>query len=267
MWKPLHNTHVMRTCTALLPRCTPTPNARPLGVDAHSPYSLTPPRNQTCCCSIAVDDLVVAKSGLGAFRPVAKASASALAKVPAGIPVEYAGLIGAPCKAAGLLKGLKAGDVVVQSGADTLVGQSVVQMAKAAGITTISIVPSCPDQESVINILQTLGGDIVVPEQYALTWRFTRLLSDVPAPALAINYIASSTPEVPAAGTKPSKLRALVESASPDELTKIKVAMLTAKIASTTVTYGEADAYGDETAAEVSFVCVEICYAREGGSR
>merc|ERR1740130_1137758 len=66
---------------------------------------------------IAVDDLVVAKSGLGAFRPVAKASASALAKVPAGIPVEYAGLIGAPCKAAGLLKGLKAGDVVVQSGA------------------------------------------------------------------------------------------------------------------------------------------------------
>lgn len=203
-----------------------------------------------------MDDLVVAKSGLGAFRPVAKASASALAKVPAGIPVEYAGLIGAPCKAAGLLKGLKAGDVVVQSGADTLVGQSVVQMAKAAGITTISIVPSCPDQETVINILQTLGGDIVVPEQYALTWRFTRLLSDVPAPALAINYVASSTPEVPAAGTKPSKLRALVESASPDDLTKIKVAMLTAKMASTTVTYGEADAYGDETAAEVSFVCV-----------
>ena len=77
---------------------------------------------------------------------MAKAKESALAKVPAGIPVEYAGLSGAPCKAAGLLTGLKAGDVVVQSGADTLVGQSVVQMAKAKGITSVSIVPSCPDQ-------------------------------------------------------------------------------------------------------------------------
>ena len=67
----------------------------------------------------------------------------------------------------------------------------------------------------------------MVPEQYALSWRFTRLLSDVPAPALAINYIASSTPEVPAAKTSASKLRALVEETSADDLTKIKVGRAT----------------------------------------
>ena len=93
--------------------------------------------------------MVVLKSGVGAFRPVAKAKAASVVKIPANVPVEFAGLIGAPCTAAQLLKGLKAGDVLVQSGADTLVGQSVIQMAKSEGIKTISIVPSCPDQEEV----------------------------------------------------------------------------------------------------------------------
>ena len=41
----------------------------------------------------------------------------------------------------------------------------------------------------MVDLLKCLGGDIVVPQHYALTWRFPELVGDLPKPALAINFV------------------------------------------------------------------------------
>ena len=65
-----------------------------------------------------------------------------------------------------------------QSGADTLVGQSVVQMAKAAGITTVSIVPSCPDQETMISLLQVSSNLTQAFKLFVGRSKFTRYATE-----------------------------------------------------------------------------------------
>jgi NADPH:quinone reductase-like Zn-dependent oxidoreductase len=194
---------------------------------------------------LSVDDLVVAKAPLGAFREVAKVPAASLAKVPSTVPVEYAGVLGAPCTAAKLLEGVAAGSVVVQSGAETLVGQAVVQIAKAKGIRVVSIVSTNPDEEEVVDLLKAIGGaaDIVVPDHYAVSWRFKALLSDVPAPSLAIHYAAPLEDESLAGaaegkGATISSLKTVVEKASPEDLTKLKITSMLKSMAGKSVTYG-----------------------------
>ena len=75
--------------------------------------------------------------------------AGSVVKVPQGVPAVYAGVLAAPVTAARLLAGVSAGEVVVQSGACSLVGQAVVQLAKAKGIVTVNVVQGGTDEEEV----------------------------------------------------------------------------------------------------------------------
>ena len=190
---------------------------------------------------LAVDDVVVATKPLGAYRSVAKIPAASVLKVPAPVPAEYAGLLGAPCTAAKLLEGVTAGEVVVQSGAETLVGQAVVQIAKAKGIRVVSIVTSQPDEVEIIDLLKSIGGaeNIVVPDHYALSWRFQELISDVSAPSLCIHYTAPLDDDSLSGATtgSVSSLKAVVEKASAEDLTKLKVTSLLNKLCDKSVTY------------------------------
>ena len=54
---------------------------------------------------------------------------------------------------------------MVQSGACSLVGQAVVQLARAKGATTVSVVAPSPDEEDMVALLKSLGGDVVVVER------------------------------------------------------------------------------------------------------
>ena len=65
-------------------------------------------------------------------------------KISNEIPVEYAATLCVnPAAAYRMLEDfvtLKAGDVIVQNGANSAVGQSVIQLAKARGVKTINII-------------------------------------------------------------------------------------------------------------------------------
>ena len=81
---------------------------------------------------------------LGTWRSTVKASAASLTKVPSDIPVPYAATLSVnPATAYRLLADfctLERGDVIIQNGADSMVGMAVIQMARERGIKTINVI-------------------------------------------------------------------------------------------------------------------------------
>ena len=63
---------------------------------------------------------------------------------------------------------LKAGDVVVQNAANSMVGQTVIQLCKLKGVKTINLVRARPDLGATVDYLKSIGGDVVVPEECVL---------------------------------------------------------------------------------------------------
>lgn len=82
----------------------------------------------------------------GTWRQEAKALESDLLKVPNDIHPAYAGSISVnPSTAYRMLRDfvkLQPGDVIIQNGANSMVGLAVVQMAREMGVKTINIIRS-----------------------------------------------------------------------------------------------------------------------------
>lgn len=178
---------------------------------------------------LALNDLVYPKGSFGDFRQAVNVSAASVIKVPKDIPLEYAGLMNAPLTAMQLLKDVKPGQVVIQTGADTLVGQAVVQMARFKGIYTVNVVQVSTDEEEMVGMLKNLGGDIVTDSDFITSWKFGALLSDVPKAALTIHHAdtfedATVPAKFAAAGKSFSKLKAILETATPQDIQKLKMA-------------------------------------------
>eukprot|EP01133_Synstelium_polycarpum_P002259 gene2259-2560_t len=137
------------------------------------------------------------KSVAGTWRTAGVFEESALFKMPSDIPTEYLSAISInPTTALRLLEdfvALKAGDVVIQNAASSMVGLSVIQIAKARGLKTISVVRRGPDFDDTVQRLKGLGGDIVVAEEYVRTPEFARLIADLPRPRLALNAVGGDS--------------------------------------------------------------------------
>jgi len=88
---------------------------------------------------------------------------------------------------------LKENDVIIQNGGNSIVGQSVIQIAKSKGIKTISIIRKRPDEAEIIERLKMVGGDIVVTEEYANSFPMQRLISDLQKPKLALNCVGGDS--------------------------------------------------------------------------
>jgi NADPH:quinone reductase-like Zn-dependent oxidoreductase len=130
--------------------------------------------------------------GTGVWSTEVVADAASAAKLPNDIPVEAAATMSAPGTALALLENfatLNAGDVIIQNDAASTVGQAVIQLAKAKGVTTINVVNALPPTEysELVARLHGLGADIVVPAEYVHTAEFDALLADVAAPVLALD--------------------------------------------------------------------------------
>lgn len=111
-------------------------------------------------------DLVVPLSpGQGTWRTSGVFNAVDWHKIPAGVPIDAAATMRVnPCSALGMLEDfvqLSPGDVVVQNGANSSVGELVIQMAKRRGIRTVNIVRDRPNLEELSMHLRSLGADIV----------------------------------------------------------------------------------------------------------
>lgn len=98
---------------------------------------------------LAVNDWVIpngSSGALGMWRQDLTTKAGNVTKVPNDIPVPYAATLSVnPATAYRLLADfvdLKAGDVIIQNGANSMVGMAVIQMARERGIKTINVIRS-----------------------------------------------------------------------------------------------------------------------------
>ena len=140
------------------------------------------------------DWVVPVRAGFGTWRTTAAAKASDLAKVTNDIPVPYAATLAQdPATAYRLLRdfvSLKAGDVLVQNGANTAVGLAVVQLAREMGVKTVNVIRSDqPDAENAARLVSNLGGDVVVSDVDVNTSVFREILADLPPCRLALNSV------------------------------------------------------------------------------
>jgi len=145
--------------------------------------------------SLNVNDHVIPAKPTGTWRTHAILKEDQLLKFPKDIPKEYAATLSAPSTAFRLLNDfskLQSGDVIIQNGANSLVGSSIMQIANSRGIKTINIIRNRPDFAEVVEKLKSLGGFIVCSDEYAVTPQFRRLLSDIPKPKIAFNCIGGS---------------------------------------------------------------------------
>lgn len=140
--------------------------------------------------------VVPLKAGAGTWRQSAVFDACDLHVLPEDIPVEAAATMSVnPPTALRMLEefvDLKAGDVVVQNGANSAVGQLVIQLAEAKGIHTVNVVRPRADFDKVEAHLQGLGADIVTTDDELKTALSS---AGMPRPKLGLNCVggASST--------------------------------------------------------------------------
>jgi len=145
------------------------------------------------------DRVVPKRVGFGTWATERLCKADDLLILPHNIPDEYAATLSInPCTAYRLLadfEDLKAGDVVLQNGANSMVGQSVVQIAKKRGIKTVNVVRPRDEQEygELVERMKAYGAEIVVPSNLVGTPQFKELLSDLPAPKLALNCVGGNS--------------------------------------------------------------------------
>lgn len=130
----------------------------------------------------------------GTWRQQAKVQAKEVIKIANDIPAPYAATLTVnPSTAYRLLRdfeSLKPGDVIIQNGANSMVGLAVIQMARELGIKTINIVRSDrPSLTETIRLLTNLGGDINITDKYLETSAFHDILKDLPPVKLALNCV------------------------------------------------------------------------------
>jgi NADPH:quinone reductase-like Zn-dependent oxidoreductase len=128
----------------------------------------------------------------GAWQASACVAADQLLVVPSAVPVEQAAIsfINPPTAYCLLKKivDLKAGDWVVQNAGNSAVGLSVIQMAKAFGLKTISQVR----REELIEPLKAMGADHVVLEGSAWAKGVSEMTGGAPV-RLALNSIGGES--------------------------------------------------------------------------
>eukprot|EP01095_Lingulamoeba_sp_RSL-Kostka_P003384 TRINITY_DN14370_c0_g1_i1.p1 TRINITY_DN14370_c0_g1~~TRINITY_DN14370_c0_g1_i1.p1 ORF type:complete len:379 (+),score=138.42 TRINITY_DN14370_c0_g1_i1:37-1137(+) len=148
--------------------------------------------------NLKVGDVVIPSNpGLGTWSSHIVCGESDLTKVSKDIPVEYAATLSVnPCTAYRLLNDfvdLKEGDVIIQNGANSMVGQSVFQLARAKGVKTINVIRNRRDHADCVERMKAYGADMVVTEEYVLTPEYKKLVSDLPAPKLALNCVGGKS--------------------------------------------------------------------------
>jgi len=144
------------------------------------------------------DRIIPAQPEFGTWRTYALSTEDKLQKIAKDIPLEYAATLAVnPSTAYRLIHDfapLQAGDVIIQNGANSVVGTSVIQLAKAKGIKTINILrEDRTGFPETVERLKEWGGDLVVSDKYSRTPQFKRLIANLPAPKLALNCIGGES--------------------------------------------------------------------------
>ncbi|XP_065091930.1 enoyl-[acyl-carrier-protein] reductase, mitochondrial [Ochlerotatus camptorhynchus] len=138
------------------------------------------------------DRVVPFATGLGTWRSHALYKEGSLMKVPNSIGIAEAATITVnPCTAYRMLKDfvpLKAGDTVIQNGANSACGQAVIQLCRAWGVECVGIVRDRPEFNKLRVYLKDLGAaEILTEEELRTTKIFKNGLFK--KPKLALNCV------------------------------------------------------------------------------
>ncbi|MCZ8203034.1 zinc-dependent alcohol dehydrogenase family protein [Gemmatimonas sp.] len=111
---------------------------------------------------LAVGDLVLMPVGAGSWSTHAVARADTLLPLPAGGDLLQLAMLTVNPPTASLLLSefvtLAPGDWVVQNAANSAVGEYLIQLARARGLRTVSVVR----RDAMVPVLEALGGDVVL---------------------------------------------------------------------------------------------------------
>jgi NADPH:quinone reductase-like Zn-dependent oxidoreductase len=126
----------------------------------------------------------------GVWREAVVTKAAALRSVPVDLPAEQVcmAFINPPTAFLVLREfaELKAGDWVIQNAANSAVGESVIQLAKARGLHTVNLVRSPAKHEAR---LKALGADLVFADDKDALKSIAAALGKGVAPRLALNSV------------------------------------------------------------------------------
>ncbi|KAJ3193047.1 mitochondrial 2-enoyl thioester reductase [Irineochytrium annulatum] len=149
--------------------------------------------------SLKAGDWVVPKTnGFGTWRVLANAEEGDVIKVDSrGASAVSVGSVSVnPCTAYRMLKDfvkLSSGDIIIQNGANSAVGQAVIQLAHAWGLKTVNVVRDRPDLASLENELKDLGADVIVTEDSSRQWAGKIKSLNSGAPKLALNCVGGKS--------------------------------------------------------------------------
>ncbi|KAA8549518.1 hypothetical protein F0562_001202 [Nyssa sinensis] len=117
-------------------------------------------------------------------------------KIDKNTPMEYAATVTVnPLTALRMLEnfaGLKSGDSIVQNGATSMVGQCIIQIARAQGIRSINITRDRAGSDEAKEKLKTLGADEVFTESQLEVKNVKDFLANIPEPALGFNCVGGN---------------------------------------------------------------------------
>ncbi|KAJ0401803.1 hypothetical protein ATCC90586_003431 [Pythium insidiosum] len=143
------------------------------------------------------DRVIPTQAGFGTWRSKAVADSRAVMKISDKLAVEDAATLAVnPATAYRLLADFAAlapGDVVIQNGANSAVGQAVIQLAALRGVKTINVVRNDGDYDATNAHLKSLGATVVCTADYLGSARFKELIADLPAPKLALNCVGGQS--------------------------------------------------------------------------
>ncbi|KAM9310516.1 enoyl-[acyl-carrier-protein] reductase, mitochondrial [Pholidichthys leucotaenia] len=148
--------------------------------------------------SLKAGDWVIPRdAGLGTWRTAAVLAEDDVISVPNDIPLLAAATLGVnPCTAFRMLsdfEDLKPGDCVIQNAANSGVGQAVIQIAAARGISTINVIRDRPGFTQLSDRLKSIGAHHVIKEEDLRRPEIKELFKICPKPKLALNGVGGKS--------------------------------------------------------------------------
>ncbi|XP_065890147.1 enoyl-[acyl-carrier-protein] reductase, mitochondrial-like [Dysidea avara] len=115
------------------------------------------------------DHVIAAQPGIGTWRDTIVCHYDKWLRVPSQLPIQLAAtLMVNPATAYRMMSDfvqLEEGDTIIQNGANSGVGQAVIQLAASRNINTINIIRDRPNIDEIKHYLDDLGATVVITEE------------------------------------------------------------------------------------------------------
>lgn len=135
--------------------------------------------------------------GFGTWRTEAVCKSNEVIPISKDISLLTAATLGVnPCTAYRMLidfETLNAGDTVIQNGANSAVGQAVIQICASMGVNTINVIRDRPNVAELKEKLFSLGASYVITEDVLEKPEMANLFKVVERPKLALNCVGGNS--------------------------------------------------------------------------